>query len=748
MSSVNLAKSVFAIGLMLLLFHPLPGLAKATQQISHSTNPTPGDIGWQVGFTINGTDRNVNAIAIHGNQIFIGGNFSVVGNAIANNIALWTGSVWASLGEGVNDQVLALAVDGRGHLYAGGAFTQAGNQPASHIARWDGQQWETLGNGVDGYVNAIVVDGAGNVYVGGTFFKAGDVDAFGIAKWDGVSWSTLSSGISNGVITKGWVNALAIDRYGFLYAGGGFPQSGGVAVNNIARWDGLQWTALGDGIQDTPYYNASVNAIATDSRGNLYVGGRFSTAGGAPALNLARWNGETWSALDGGIGSSNDHYPAIINSLVVDGGTVYVGGDFDLAGGLPVSGIAKWDGASWDDLQGGVWQDIFSSGVLGMAIDRDGKIFSVGDFTLAGGQCASRVAVWDGTGWNGLGASTSVDGIITAIISDRKGGYYASGGFVCAGGQVVNHIAHWDGTTWSGLAGGITGNLKNDPIGAYPRSLALDKNDNLYVGGQFSRAGNASAQNIAKWTGSQWESIGEGRNSDFLGVMDMAFDSQDRLYVVGYFHLAGTNPPQYSTVSRWDGSAWEEIGLGFDVYVRALAFDSQDRVVVGGEFNYAGGVYAPHIARWNGQAWEALGTRNIDPPYVLLIHDDVIYSGGLNIWQIQNGTYQILGGGVSSSPMDKPVVLALSLDQNGKLVIGGHFISAGQVQVNNIARWNGKTWENFGSGLGDGWVMSILADGSDRLIVGGEFSLVGGKVSRNLAIWKDPNTVWLPVVSR
>ena len=151
---------------------------------------------------------------------------------------------WASLGEGVNDQVLALAVDGRGHLYAGGAFTQAGGQPASHIARWDGQQWETLGSGVGGYVNAIVVDGAGNVYVGGIFYKAGDVDVNCVAKWDGVSWSALSGGVGIGTLKYGWVNALAIDRYGFVYAGGGFSADGGpMTANIIARWDGSQWTA-------------------------------------------------------------------------------------------------------------------------------------------------------------------------------------------------------------------------------------------------------------------------------------------------------------------------------------------------------------------------------------------------------------------------------------------------------------------------------------------------------------------------
>src|SRR6056297_2178290 len=33
-----------------------------------------------------------------------------------------------------------------------------------------------------------------------------------------------------------------------LYAGGDFATAGGVAVNNVARWDGSEWTPLGEGI--------------------------------------------------------------------------------------------------------------------------------------------------------------------------------------------------------------------------------------------------------------------------------------------------------------------------------------------------------------------------------------------------------------------------------------------------------------------------------------------------------------------
>ena len=108
---------------MLLLVHLQPGLA-ATHQISHSTNPTPGDIGWQSGFSVNGVDQSVEAITTDGKIIYIGGNFPMAGDAVVYGIALWNGAAWHALGEKVFAAVIALADDGRGHLYASGKLNQ------------------------------------------------------------------------------------------------------------------------------------------------------------------------------------------------------------------------------------------------------------------------------------------------------------------------------------------------------------------------------------------------------------------------------------------------------------------------------------------------------------------------------------------------------------------------------------------------------------------------------------------------
>jgi hypothetical protein len=68
--------------------------------------------------------------------------------------------------------------------------------------------------GFNGYVRSLAVSGT-NVYVGGYFSKAGStyMTAKMIAKWNGISWSALGSGFDNTVL------AIAVSGND-LYAGG------------------------------------------------------------------------------------------------------------------------------------------------------------------------------------------------------------------------------------------------------------------------------------------------------------------------------------------------------------------------------------------------------------------------------------------------------------------------------------------------------------------------------------------------
>ena len=168
-------------------------------------------------------------------------------NDLSSSVARWNGTSWATLKTGLNAPVNAVAVSGD-VVYAGGQFTHAGDTEVNHVAKWNGSGWEALGDGVNGTVNALVISG-GDLYIGGSFTQAGGQPANNIARWNGNAWTPLGSGMSNSV----W--ALATSN-GNIYSGGAFITAGGVTVNRIAKWNGAIWSALGTGTDST------VNTIA------------------------------------------------------------------------------------------------------------------------------------------------------------------------------------------------------------------------------------------------------------------------------------------------------------------------------------------------------------------------------------------------------------------------------------------------------------------------------------------------------
>lgn len=453
------------------------------------------------------------------------------------------------------------------------------------------------------------------------------------------------------------------------------------------------------------------------------------------AHQIARWDGQNWAEIGGGVDS--DQTDAEVDAILTDGGDVYIGGQFDFAGGSPVGQIAKWNGSTWEDLNGGVYWEEWIASIHSMALDQDENLVVGGWFSLAGDKNANQIAMWDGSDWLTLGSDSSVNGNVAAMVSDRQGGYYLAGQFIAARSQVVNHVAHWDGRTWSDLDGGISGG----EYGPIARALALDSYGNLYLGGEFSAAGSTPASNIAKWVGNHWEALGTG----ILGnVSSLTIDSQDNLYVGGYIESAGDVP--VTNIAKWTGTDWQALGNGVSDPFVSLAADGEDRLIAGGSFFTAGGAISYNLTRWNGSTWEILNTQYRGSISTILADGDSLYLGGSQVWRIQNNIAERLGDEFLNNE-DHPVLYTLALDGQGRLVAGGQFTQVSEKPANNIARWNGNRWEPLGSGMDDP-VNALLMDGNGRLLVAGEFTQAGGKVSTYLASWKDPFVTWMPEISR
>ncbi|MGA2507848.1 MAG: T9SS type A sorting domain-containing protein [Chitinispirillaceae bacterium] len=322
----------------------------------------------------------------------------------------------------------------------------------------------------------------------------------------------------------GTVYALSLDSSGYLYVGGEFTTAGGIAANNIAKWNGSAWDTLGSGT------SGRVSALVVDDSGNLYAGGRFLTAGTVTANNIAKWNGSVWSTLGNGT-------VGYVNTVVIDGsGNLYAGGYFTLAGGVTAQHVAKWNGSAWDTLGSGM-----NTFVSALAFDGSGKLYAGGNFTWVGGIAANHIAKWDGNSWSALGIGTN--NYVQALAFDHSGNLYAAGQFDSAGGAVVNYIARWNGSVWSSVGNGM-----NMPVDA----VAFDVFENLYAGGYFSSAGGIAANNIAKWNGSVWDTLGSGTNT---WVYALAVEDSGNLYAGGAFATAGGKTVNNVAICKLNGTA-------------------------------------------------------------------------------------------------------------------------------------------------------------------------------------------------
>lgn len=657
------------------------------KDLPYTSGPSPLNANWSSEFGVAGTSYRVEALTEFNGELIVAGSFSQAGGNVVNAIARWDGSNWYPLGSGVNGFILDLAVYNN-ELIVGGTFSTAGGVPANNIAKWDGANWSAIGN-TNGVVGGLTVWN-GSLVAGGGFSQVGGVSTGNVAKWDGTTWSGF--GITGGNLS---VHCLA-NYLGELYAGGTFTAIDGVSANRIARWDGTQWQPLSSGM-NAGGYTPEVYAMTTHN-GDLIAVGPFDTAGGNPANNVARWDGTGWHALGAGLNIGTRAVLSFGTDLIVGGahttagglpslaislwdgtnwsamaggmdsrvvalaeynGNVFAGGWFTTSDGNQTNYVAEWTGATWLPLGGGKGLDSF----VYECLEYQGTMVAAGSFSNVG----PGIAAWDGFNWSPLGAG-STNGPVYAL-AEYNGDLIAAGGFTQIGGTVADGIARWDGSQWSPL---FVGQGPNRTI----YSL-LEYNGDLIAGGTLTSIDGIAVGRIARWDGTQWYAMGTMLAGTYTPeVYDMAIYNGN-LIAVGPFDTTDGIPT--NSVASWDGLSWSALGGGFNIGTRAVIIYNGD-LYVGGAFTTADGNPANSIAKWDGTSWSALGSGLNARVEEFAIYNGELIAGGwfttagglpANYIASWNGfTWSALGAGT-----DNWVEGLATYDQS--LYVGGLFSSAG-----------------------------------------------------------------------
>ena len=212
-------------------------------------------------------------IEAEGIGLLVGGT-----NGYDSLLQRWTGTTWVPFGNSVI-QLRALA-----QLPSGPVVVGSESASPHYLATTTGGAWTALGGDTNGPVTCLRRLRNGDLIVGGSFTRAGSVPANSIARWNGTSWSAFGSGPPGGV--------SAIDELpnGNLVAAG---YDAATAGGLVAEWNGTTWTNLGSGM------NRRIDAVLALPDGDVLAGGWFTTAGGVPAVGLARWRSGAWQAVPG-----------------------------------------------------------------------------------------------------------------------------------------------------------------------------------------------------------------------------------------------------------------------------------------------------------------------------------------------------------------------------------------------------------------------------------------------------------------
>ncbi len=529
-----------------------------------------------------------------------------------------------------------------------------------------------------------------------------------------------------------------------VYVGGNFTYADGFVVNNIALWDGTQTHALGTGLSGCHLPPCTLQVFALAVQGsNLFVGGNFASASGVPVNGLAMWNGAQWSDVGGGVNG-------VVYAIALNGGDVYVGGVFDKAGNVNANNIARWDGSQWHAL---------ASGINGVSVNtlaiQNNDLYVGGEFSGAGNVAATNVARWDGTTWHSMGGGLSGNRVLTLAFHD---------GILYAGGEFISGcLAEWDGTNWS-VSNDLCPQMPiptefawiqslvewNGKLHALVRSSYADfaivawlENGDWKIGPSLTYnamwtlgTGNfvyVGGNGIHAWDDQNWYALFNANAQGLDGGANALATDGNSIYVGGFFTYAGNL--KVNNIARWDGASWNALGDGLDGGVSALAMHNGE-LYVGGSFTHAGNLEVNYLARWNGSQWSDIGGGMSGPVYALAFDGNQLIVGG---------NFRAAGGtranniakwdGAAWSAFGRGtngMVRALAVSK-GNLYAGGMFDRAGNVFTKNIARYDGHQWFALGQGVSD-FVSTLVTDGK-KIYVGGGFKKAGTRDLKYLARW-------------
>jgi uncharacterized delta-60 repeat protein len=501
-----------------------------------------------------------------------------------------------------------------------------------------------IGIGFDAPVRALLQQPDGTVLVGGSFTSMDGTPRHGLVRLleDGSLDPSFDPGDGfTDLGGPGFVLSLDLRPDGRILAGGQFKWYDGTQRGNIAQLntDGSLDTSFDPG----PGTDGTVEELLSLPNDQVLIAGGFQFYQGARLGSVARLNAN--ASLDATFNPAPGFNGEVLSLVVLANGQTIVGGSFTEVNGVARNRIARLNAngtldATFDPGSG------FNDDVLALALQPDGKVIVGGDFSS-----------FNGTGRNGIARLTSggaldatfnpgsgfkvggIPGGVYGLALQPDGKILVAGGLSSFNGAFANRIVRLrtngalDGTfnAGTGFAGAIY-------------ALALAPDGKVYIGGSIDHhdLNEQCPGHVARLNSNG--TLDSGFTYELFlfdsDVRALALQADGDLIIVAD-----------DRVSRFANGSASVFGPGGG---RSVAVRPDDKVVIGGRFNAYAGSPTHCIARFNAGGGP-------DPSFTPL---------------------QGFAGGEFSIP----VVNAVGLLPDGRVMVGGEFTSFDEVVRNRLTR--------------------------------------------------------------
>ncbi|WP_264520664.1 T9SS type A sorting domain-containing protein [Flavobacterium sp. N1994] len=588
----------------------------------------------------------------------------------------------------------------------------------------------TSGSVVNGddiqYITSCCVQGDGKIVIAGNFTSYIGNTCYGIARLniDGSFDSTFNTGTGITTATGMYsnvVNQIGLQTNGKIIICGQFPYYNGYARKGIASINT-------DGSIDTTFNcgegtDGSVDYLSIESNAKIIISGSFSSYNGYSMSNSARLNAD--GSLDGNFntGTPGLHF---VSSNTLNDGKIIICNVF----------IQSWNTKSIARLNNDGSLDTTFNPLLGTdnivnttLIQNNGKIVIGGNFKYYNGSMINRVARLNNEGsldtaFNpGIGPNNSV--FTSAIQNDGK--IIIGGIFTSVNGIVNNRIARLntdgslDTTFNTGLGANQSFVIVNQVSQTTPsiNTIAIQLDGKIIIGGRFISFNNTAQKNyivrlnVDGTIDSTFNSGNIGLDSTAITVIkNITIQNDGKIILVGDFSSYNGVTRNHIVRINTDGTLDSTFnpGTGTNGIIYSTTLQSDGKIIIVGNFTSYNGVAKKYITRLNtdGTLDSTFNTGLIGANYGITIatlqNDGKIVIGGsfttfnlvsknhivrLNTDGSLDATFDV-GNGTGSYFISDPSPICFALQTDGKIIVVGNFTSYNNIARFGIARINSQ----------------------------------------------------------